>query len=133
MRLRYTIHNPINRHMGENHERMRYENRSYHRKVIDNTKINLKRNKPCWPLIYDVTYGSWLHVLLAKYRRRSLLFFRIHDFAFYLFAEQCENHYRNSYNDRIMMITAITDICVIIKRMCNVFVIIFHTDTTSIW
>lgn len=71
--------NRINRHVEENRERVRRERRGYHRKVIDNTKINLRRNvtNPVDPLIYDATavWSTIAHMPLTKYRKRSPFFF----------------------------------------------------------
>lgn len=105
--------NRVNKHVKENRERVRHERRGYHRKVIDNTKINLRRNvtNPVDPLIYDATAVWSAITCLSQSIEDDRPFFSYPQFRLLLI---CEYHNNCCYY-RIMTI-AITDICVIFKK-----------------
>lgn len=112
--------NRVNKHVKENRERVRHERRGYHRKVIDNTKINLRKNvtNPVDPLIYDAT-AVWSAIARASHKVSKTIapFFRIHNFAYCLFT--------NTIISIVItiMTVAVIDICVIFKKICNMFVL----------
>jgi len=106
--------NRVNRHVEENRERVRRERRGYHRKVIDNTKINPRRNvtHPVDPLIYDAT-AVWSTIARASHKDNHPFFFvSTISLSTYL-PNNAKIAVINRYDDEIMTVAIM---CVIFKK-----------------
>lgn len=126
--------NRVNRHVEENRERVRCERRGYHRKVIDNTKINLRRNvtNPVDSLIYDATaVRSTIARASRKVSKKLSLFFSTISLSFYLpnNAKTAIEHFLRLQNNDD---SSVMNMCIIFKRKHNLSSNYFFTQCAKI-